>query len=262
MIQENLGRLWRRIQTYRYLLVMTIALNVLTATSGLVCGIYFWKGSFQLSDQIISQEENKSALLSIQKNINELKALPNVKRPSRTEALAELRLWENLRLRTENLNFDAAKNFPEEYFTDSKAGAKWLSELSVEINKQLESQRTEILKMAHRETALRSALLWILGLTLFFGVIVPMFVLGLLMKALRTAQNALTTTAKEIVHDWSVALNRYGEEPFKNAHFWVEAMLIITEQLGEQSRHPAAQLSAELSHLVRSELHKNQKDAA
>ena len=59
------------------------------------------------------------------------------------------------------------------------------------------------------------------------------------------------------MQSWSKALDRHGEEPFKNPHFWVEVLLILGGQMEHYSRHPAFALTSELSYLVREELHKN-----
>jgi cell division protein FtsX len=262
ILRENLGRLWRRIQTYKNLMVLTIALNVLVASSGLVASYLLWTGAFQLSNEILSQNQKQTELLKLSETLLQIPDLDPKKTLTRESALKELRAWENLFAQARTLGLKSANNPPDDYFLNAEKGRSWKAEVKAEVAGLTKAHQAKVLNLAQREDRMTSAVLWIMALTLVFGVALPLILFSLILNSLRRAQKALAETAKEIVQDWSRSLSRYGDDPFKNAHFWIEAILIVSEQVGQQSRHPAAQLSAELSHLVREELHKAKNKAA
>jgi hypothetical protein len=262
MIQEGLGIVWRRILKLKQLLFAAILINVLAATSGIICSIFMWKGTFDLSEKVVDLHSQQSRLHEVASLATSLDLLPHPGKVSREDAFKEMQSWERLRSEVKDLELKSAKHFPNDYFVSGERAKFWLSTVKQEIQSNLNQHESQIVQLAHREHQLTRAVIWLAAITLIFGVAIPMIAIALILKALRVAQRTLTTAAKEIVQDWSTALNRYGEEPFKNAQFWVEAVLILTEQFGSQSRHPAAVLGAELSHLVRHELHKSKSTAA
>jgi len=265
MIQEQLGFVWRRLLALKYLMVLTVAFNVFTASSGLIAGYFFWRGTFSLSSEIINHTTDANHFKKALELIEDLKKIKPGQGPiSRAQAVRELQSWESLRLRLENLNLGATAPLPElpqDYFTNSVRASYFLQELKAILKQKVSQQEANILALAQRESALVKAVIWIGALTLVFGVAIPLIIFSLTLKALRQGRKALTKAAQDIVADWSKTLSRYGEDPFRNAHFWIEALLILTEQIGAQSRHPAALLSAELSHLVRHELERTKKAA-
>lgn len=262
MIHEGLGIIWKRIVALKYLMVLTIGFNVLAAVSGVVCSVLMWNGTFQLSEKVVSLSEKQNRISDVLSLSRGLSNSSITNKMTREEAFKEMQSWERLRLETLAINLNSASTYPNDYFTNAARAQAWLEKLNAEASALLVEYRTEIMTLAQRERVLTTAVMWIAAATLIFGVAVPLILLSLMLRALRMAQKSLTNAAKDIVKNWSTALNRYGEDPFRNGHFWIEALLIITEQIGAQSRHPAAMLSAELSHLVREELQRNRTPAA
>ena len=262
MIQARLGSLWKRIMFYKYLMILTLAFNVFTALSGAICSYLVWNGAFELSSQIAKQETETQKLTEFESMLLTVPQINEKKKISRQQALTEIQAWEKLRARAESLNFAAYDQLPPDYLFNGMAAQSWLSQLQMELDQRRQTNSQSLLKMAKREDQLSSALMWLGSLTLIFGIAIPMIVFSLLAKAMRQAQKALSEAARDIVRSWSKALDKHGDDPFKNPHFWMEVLLIFGEQMGHHSRHPAFALTSELSYLVREELHKSGKEAA
>ena len=262
MIQQRLGHIWKRILMYKYLMVLTLAFNVFTALSGAVCSYLVWNGAFELSSEITKQESQIQKLAEFEKTLEAVPALNMKKKLSRMEALAEIQAWEKLRAKAEVMDFASYEKLPPDYLVNPVASQAWLTTVREELDSKRKDSSAAILMMAKREDKLSSALMWLGSLTIIFGIAIPMIVFSLLAKALRAAQIALSESARDIVHSWSKALDKHGDDPFKNPKFWMEVLLIFGEQMGHHSRHPAFAITSELSYLVREELHKSDKEAA
>lgn len=108
--------------------------------------------------------------------------------------------------------------------------------------------------MAQRESSLTQGLIAISILSFLFGFVIPVFVLGKLIGALRHLEANLRETLKELVKDMTETLEKYGDEPFANARYWTEVSMILLQFMARESRHPSLILASDLVQLTREEM--------
>ncbi len=98
------------------------------------------------------------------------------------------------------------------------------------------------------------------GLTLTFGIILPLYVLLKIGLMMDHARRELERAARDIAQEWMRQFEKYDQDPFKNVDFWMNAVLLSAEQVGRYYKHPMANFGGELAGLVRLELNKIRKD--
>ncbi len=263
MIRENLSTLWRRIRFYKRLLVVSMVAATLTVVTGVVTAYLLYAGAFRLTEKL---RDYAGVQQHMQTVADEAAALLNVEASPRTGALSQtmvdIRKWERLIAKADEAGLTAKLPAPTDYFSNAVGAKAWLQDVREQALTAKDAQLRNIQSLAEREGALRDAVIWIGALTVLFGVALPLLCIGFLTKALRKAQTALTEAARQLVQDWSRVMDRYGEAPFQNAHFWIETTLVLTERLGVELKHPMGHLAADLAGLVREELSRTKKTAA
>ncbi len=108
--------------------------------------------------------------------------------------------------------------------------------------------------LAEREQILTYGVIFTGLLTFVVGILIPSLVITKLVRTLKKLENQLRDTIREAVHDFTHTIQEYGSEPFVNANYWVEVVLIVLQYFARSSRHPSLLLAVDLVDLTRLEM--------
>lgn len=112
----------------------------------------------------------------------------------------------------------------------------------------------ELQSLAAREQTLTYGLIGASLLTIAVGFIFPALMLRKLIKSLRNLEMQLRESIRSAVHDFTHSLEQYGDEPFQNANYWVEAVMIAIQFFARSSHNPSLLLVSDLLELTREEM--------
>lgn len=242
---DGLTSKWR---FYRNTLVACFFINVLVVITGMCLAVDHWHTALKGSG---SQEQLFSRLESADKL--EV-AVQNLKSPSKKDATSEFLNWSEIKIQLMEIGAPA---LPLEVMNSSEARAAYLAGLETDIRSKKMTWMKEWRQTQSRDAHVVRLIIIISALSLIFGLLLPLYCFHRISRILVRTKDDLQKAAQNIVAEWLKAAHRFGEDPFRNIEFWLHIVLIAAAYIGESSRHPAAQVAAELAHLVRRELKKN-----
>ncbi|MEC9284161.1 MAG: hypothetical protein VX642_15705 [Bdellovibrionota bacterium] len=233
-------KIWQQMKFYKNLLIFFWAMNVCIVATGLVISWDYFSSpevdAKKLYEQVTTHESLQEDLLKLQPkteknkvyNINkQLESfglgVASLEKPYTAKELISHRI-----MLLENLNHIQKTNLSE-HFTAS------------EKNNNQQSQ-----------------LIWVAAISICAGFILPFAILYLLSLLGIKAKTKTETHVKEWIKDWSEEKSKH-QDPFKSADFWLRIGFLSVEHFAPHLNHPAAKYFGELSHEIKTELHKMDK---
>ncbi|MCB0414228.1 MAG: hypothetical protein KDD50_07835 [Bdellovibrionales bacterium] len=93
-------------------------------------------------------------------------------------------------------------------------------------------------------------------LTLLFGILLPLWVIGLATRLLYRAKIELEKKVLSVIKEFSTAHGLY-EKPFQSPEFWFKTTSLVLENIALYTSHPGVHTAADLSRHIRQELEKH-----
>jgi len=240
----------KKIQLYKKLLIVFMALNVFSMALGLV-----FTAQYFTSQKKIQSESNQ--ITQQYQIINQVEKLYSIKKP------------EELFIPNSKMYIKLNQYFSKDYKQDdfNKKYQAYFKRLEPNL-KVYDWEKLKVfnesykLQILERQTALvtlssQTQKNWIsIGLlTLIFGIILPITLLSLISRLIYKVQKALYAKTT----DWLKDLRQEkwkNKKAFQSPEFWMKVSLISIEHWAKYGQHPVLQFSSELSGIIKDELNK------
>ena len=234
-------RLWRQMKFYKNLLIFFWALNLCVVATGLVISWDYFSSpelnAQKLYEQITTHESLQDELLKISKSSEKSKiyninkqlesfglGIATLEKPYTARELLDHRI-----MLLENLNHLQKTNLAEHFSASEKNN-----------NKQKQ-------------------LIWVASISVLAGFLLPLAIFYLLSLIGKKAKTKTEAHVKDWIKDWSEEKSKH-QEPFKSADFWLRIAFLSVEHFAPHLNHPAASYFGQLSHEIKTELHKMDKE--
>jgi hypothetical protein len=244
----------RRLKYYKYLFFFSTTVQIFV----IVCGIYFL--FLQLS--IDTNFEGEFSRLEKQQSLyNELKAKVSQSKYPDSESPKGLKEFyislgqiENIVQQIDNPELRQAY----QRFEENPRGQFELWKYEESIS---EKRQENLYRLFSKSQSNKNIIIAIGLLSLFFGLILPIFIIAQVSKLLRRIQKDINEKAVQISSEWIQEKNRHGDEAFKSFEFWAKIGLTSIGQSSRMTNHPMALLLGDLALQIRTELERNKGES-
>lgn len=262
----TLDRYLNQWRFYRRSLMVFLALNIFSVVVALLLAAKYFgsqknfgEKQRELYSQITSAEESLKDLRKIQATLKgrtrlEVKTLQDEKL-----ILDSLSAWQKIREKATVLKLDWPKDFSP--LIDTSENRTLLAEMTVQLE-ECQALRLKALAVSLGKYESNVRQLILAGLmTLMFGFIFPSLFIYLIGRALNRVRVEMQKAALEFIRGFNENRSAYGADAFKNVEFWLQILLLMSEQARYLSGHPVALMTSEISYVIRQELKKSQNNS-
>lgn len=231
-----------QLKLLKWSFIFILAFNVFFMISGTGFIVFYHKSNKDAG------YENHRILTENNLILNSLKAL-NTKTDLNV-------FWENLQQLEKSKTKPKDFNWSDKILNDglNNLGTTDITSIKLGLNEWLASNYERATKTYQSLDRLKGLLVFSLIFSFIFGILLPLFILGLITKRIYVAQAQFTDWATTAISDWRNQFNPKDKEQFKNPEFWLKALLLSVKSATQFSKHPVLYFLNDLSSALLTEL--------